>query len=170
MTGTRPYTSVYADTWRALHRLLSNVPWPAPPVSAPPMRVFLGSFDKDNEPLEGVLLVMSTIKAPRESQDWALIGRRGRNETFATDIEVGTFLRGRKADEALDRLEELTAAIEQLIVVTTDPTQHPEELAGRMAWWEVANVDPVVGPLVDGGFGGWATITIAVNARIGGIS
>lgn len=164
--ATRPLTSLYADTWRALYRLLCEAPWPGPPVDAPGMRVFLGGFGKNDEPLEAAMVVLDTINS---AQDWAALGRRSRDEEFATRVEVGTRLRNRTASETLDRLEELSAVVEQTITLTADTSSQPAEVAGRMVWWQVAQIEPVVGPLADGGFGGFARITIAVKARIGGL-
>lgn len=159
-------TSVYADVWRALYRLGNEAVWPNPVAAgAKPMAAFLGGWGKDAEPVEGMLVVTSV--KPVDNQSWVTTNF-GRDEQFATEVEIKTALRGRDQFQALDRLEQLTIVFEQIVLTGTRRATQPVEVKSLAWWWGITAMETVVWPLVDGGYGAAARFTITVTARIGG--
>ena len=157
-------TSIYADVWRALYRLLTTASWPSAGVpNVAPVIGYLGGWGKDTEPVEGALVV-TAAKSP-DTQDW-VVSNAGRDEVFSTDVEIKTAIRNRTAGQALDRLEQLTIVFEQLI--SAGIRTPPVEVKSRGWWWGITGMECVVWPLADGGYGAAAKFTITVQARVGG--
>lgn len=167
MTETVSTTSVYADVWRALFRLLDGTVWPAVDVPgvAPP-KVFLTGFDKDGPRKENVVVITDDDNGGAESQEWGPIGRMARDELMSTRLYLDTRIPNRDQFQALDRIEQLTKTVEQLIRTTVRPAVVPFELQGRMKWWAVGSVSSKVGKLDQGGFAARSFITVNVNARV----
>lgn len=155
-------SSVYARTLVAFYELLAGAAWPG----ERPM-VAIGNFTENEhgttDPAEGVLVLTS---APTDSQqNWASM-TKDRQEEFTITVECVTTLPGRSLRETLERLEELTGTVEDVTRETADP-----ELAGLLSGvrmsWEVASVEPWLGPRAQGdGFDAACTLSIRVRARI----
>lgn len=161
MTATS--TSIWADSWRAISRLLEEADWPAAPIGTKPVKVFTSGFGKEELPDESILLITETID---DEQSWASLGEQRRNETFVVQIDVATLLAHRTWSAATDRLEQLVAVIERLFHQTARPQNHPAELAGRMVKWQVTRVAPQIGVQANGSFFGGAVLLVSIEARI----
>lgn len=164
MTGSLDRSLIF-DTWRALNRLLGDVSWPDPPTGTGKVVPALGAFDQNGKPAEWVLLRLNIDNA---TQTWAT-NRRTKDEEFVTDIVVGSNLKFRTALAAIDRLEELTAPIERMLLVTASGPQQPAEMVGRLTWWVLDGMEPAMYVLDTGGFGVQARLPVRVKARIGGM-
>lgn len=165
MTRALTSSAVFA-TWRSLHRLLGGLSWPAPPVGDSKVTVGLGTFTEPAlEPVEWALVRCNLVD---HSAGWATNTRK-RDETFHTDIRVGTLLPARNTVEVLDRLEQLTTPVEQMFIVTAEGAQKPTELVNVIGRWQIVQFDPALYTLAEGGVGGAADIRVRVEARIGGM-
>ncbi len=156
-------TSIWADSWRAVGRLLAEQNWPAPPGSSKGVKVFVGGFGKEGVPDESVLLVTETID---DEQSWGNLGEQRRDETFMLQLDVATMLPHRTWEEATVRTEAIVAVIERMFHRTARQEAHPPELKGRLVKWEVTRVAPLVGVMTSGAFFGSAVLLVKVSARI----
>lgn len=156
-------TSIWADAWRAVDRLLREQNWPAPPSNSKGVKVFTSAFGKEGPPDESVLLITETIE---DEQSYAMLGEQRKDETFLLQIDVATMLPHKTWEEATARTEALVAVIERMFHRTTRVGAHPPELAGRLVKWEVTRVAPLVGVMTNGAFFGSAVLLVKVSARI----
>jgi hypothetical protein len=163
---TAQATAVYANTWRAVFRLLNEEPWPTAR-SAQKVKVFACSFGTTGPPAESILML--TEPGDDGEQDWAPFGEHAKNDSFVVTLEVATMLPHATWLDALARLEELTSTIEQIFHRTNRTAQRAAlvpELAAVMKSWSVVQIVPQVVPMASGKFGAGAQIRIQVEARI----
>lgn len=158
-------TSIYANTWRAIYRLLNEQSWPAGGSNG--VKVFACSYGQDGPPDENVLL----LTEPSEGSDqvWGPVGEHRKDESFLVNLEVNTVYPWPSWEKALDRLEAITAVIEQMFHSTNRTAQRAAnvpELAAVLKGWSVVNVNPQIIPMADGTFGGGALMQVRVDARI----
>ena len=166
-----PNTSAVYTVWRTLQRLLTETSWPTATQNPSGVVTYFGDPDLAPNNLAATterVVVASGVSLADES--WAAHGRYARNENFTAYVYVVTAIPGRTAEEARDRLEELTAALEQAIrdinaSRTTDNA--PTEFDPYPVWF--IEVDPVL-PLValgNQGAIGKAEIGLRCSFRIG---
>jgi hypothetical protein len=162
-TGTS--TSIYANAWRAIYRLLGEESWPD--ITKPSGFVFGCTYGNTQVPDESVLVV--TTPDDDINQMWGPIGELRRDETFTVQILVSTFRPHMTWLKALDRLEQLTSVVEQMIHRTArvqDRASTLPELAGVLKTWSIVRAIPEVLPMSNGKYGAMADIRVLVEARI----
>lgn len=166
-----PNTSAVYTVWRTLQRLLTETSWPTATQNPNGVVTYFGDPDLAPNNLatttERVVLA-SGISLADES--WAAIGRYARNENFTAYVYVVTAIPGRTAEEARDRLEELTATLEMLVrdinaSRTTDTA--PGEFRVYPVWF--IEIDPVLPLVATGPQGsvGKAEVGLRCSFRIG---
>jgi hypothetical protein len=110
-------TSAIYDVWRAMTRRIKAISFPSVDHVDDSVAVWFGDPsqpqpDEDGNPpmaRERVVLV-GVIATP--DQEWGPIGNKAREESWTFPIFVQTELPGMSSLEALDRMEQLTSAIE----------------------------------------------------------
>lgn len=173
MSGTPVTSAVYA-AWRFLTRLCGEVSWPAAPVGADPVESWFGDPDRPPPNVAAALervVVIGAVESP-PSSEWGPVGNQARDERFRCGIYIETGLAGRTAMQVADRLEELTAELENAIrTVNADRRggAAPVEFADRPSW-QVAWVStmPKTPPAQDG-YVGAALVTVDFEMRVGTI-
>ena len=164
-------TSAIYTVWRTLQRLLTDVSWP--PSASNPHGVVTYFGDPDLAPNNLAasterVVVASGIGQPDES--WATNGRYARNENFVAYVYALTAIPGCTAEQARDRLEEITVVVERFVrTINTSRTTAtaPVEFDPYPVWFiEVDPVNPLIATGPQGAIGK-AEIGLRCSFRIG---
>lgn len=162
---TTSQTSAAFAFWRQLRTTLAAATWPAHPTDGGTPSVMVG--DIATRLPDGAREVVAVVGLADLNQEWAAIGQRKRDESFAVTVLVITDVPGVTDDGVLDRLEELVAVIEHAIRPTTTSTEAQITLAVTNVWQSsLASYDAEVFANDQGGHTGRATAIVAVRARI----
>lgn len=169
MTDLRTTSRIFV-TAPAMFAVLEATEWPELPENADGPNVFFGGAPKGDDSLESV--IVDTL-VDNDKQDWASVGRPGKDETFPVIVAIKTAVPGQEALEAWKRLEELAATAEAAFRdLTTGKPIIPAEIAmspanGGVGVWSFAVVRtrPFV-VATAAGFDGFCVLTVAAAARI----
>jgi len=172
MTAT--LTSAVFDVWRALTRLMGETVFPTIPENPDGVAVWFGDpAMPDNVEADVPASTERVVIVPADEavqQVWGPIGQLARDETFTAVIVATTAVPGRTAVQVLDRLQEITAPIEETIRDVTAGFRdglRPAEFVGyQVALISVAAVNPIIVPDTDGWIGR-AEIGVACQFRVG---
>lgn len=164
-------TSATFAAWRLLERLVGEVIFPSPPVGSDPVACWFG--DPASPPAEVAaarerVVVVGVVRVP--GQEWGPVGDLAREERFSVPLFVESALAGRTAAEARERVEELTAAVEdavRAVVASRFGGGAPPEMEPFPVWQiAVGGVAPMTPPGAEGAVG-MAEIVIEFEARVG---
>lgn len=164
-----PSTSVYLNAWKAIDRLLREADWPDITKPTNDSFVFGCTYGKNGPPDESVLIV--TDPTEMVDQAWAAtsIGSRERDEKFTIQLLVSTFRPHATWLAAGERLEQLTAVIEEMLHRTArvqDRQALVPELATVLKGWQASRITPEIFPMSNGKFGALADVRVLVESRI----
>jgi len=164
-------TSAVYTVWRAIMRLLRETSWPAITQNAKGVVVYFGDPDLAPQSLATTterVVVASGVNTPDET--WGPIGRYSRDENFIVYLYAATAIPGRTAEQARDRLEEITAALEQFVRGINSGRQagtSPPEFDPYPTWFiEVSALNPLIQTDNQGSVGK-AEIQLRCKFRIG---
>lgn len=148
-------TSRIWQVWQAVYDICNDIAWPA---LDEPVEVYLG--DEGKTTARNVVVVY----ANRESnQDWATLGQRAKDDEFDINIDFRVWNPGDTAQEAKDKLQQVSDAIE--LALRTN-FQGPNAVAiDGVAWMLVTTVTPNV-LIVDEGWAGFCQIIVHARCRI----
>ena len=158
-------TSAVFESWRALYALLQDADFGALPANPSGTEVHFGWPDTSATlGMENVILVGGIVTPA--NQDPVTFGPGRRSEQFGLIVFATVDVPGTSADQVLDRLEQIGAAVEVAVRVTS--AQKPS-IDGRLVpgvnWWGVASLKPLI---VGGhnGHRGQLEIVVTVQAHI----
>lgn len=168
---TTPNTSAVYTVWRTLQRILTAASWPSAHENSKGVVVYFGDPDLAPNNLAATterVVVASGIALADES--WATQGRYARNENFTAYVYIVSAIPGRTAEQARDRLEELTATLEQTVrdINAGRPSGNtPAEFEPYPVWF--IEGDPVLPLVAIGNQGaiGKAEVALRCSFRIG---
>jgi hypothetical protein len=153
-------SGVYA-AWRGLLRVLEETPWPSTVENPTGVAVWFGESGTDWNPTADIpaslekVVVISAVEAAEQLP--GPVGQMARDELFNVVIQVVTGIPGRNAIDAANRLEELTATLEnRLREILTDGREGivlPEWSGYQVAVVQCNAVDPIVTPSPQGAIG-----------------
>lgn len=151
-------TSRVWDCWQALYELIVSV-------HGTGLQIEFGDPGEDVQ--YEVIAVTGVIEGPDNSQLWATMGQRARDETFGLQVVFVAGVQGQSSLEARDRLRELMDPVEAEIrtMVGQQPAQGVQLGVDGVVYAEVARVSPTV-QMGDEGFVGYGEMTVLVKARI----
>lgn len=170
-----PLTSAIPTVWRTFTRLLRDASFPRDPGVDEPVAVWFGSPDQPNPDEHGNppmaterVVVVGMVDNP--DAEWGPMGQLAREETWRFPIYVSTAIPGRTSEQALARLEELTALVELIVrdinASARTATWPPEFTPYPKAQVAVDRVRPLT-PLGSDGYIGVAEIVIGCQFRVG---
>lgn len=164
-------TSSIYTVWRTITRLLAEADFPAVSANADRVAVWLGDYDMPPESvsLSNERVVVAPFVLGPDDQ-WGPIGNGAREESYQAFVYCVTAIPGQTTEEAVDRLEELTATVEAVIrtiASTAISGATPAEFGtfGTQAFVAIAQVAPVVSAGPNGAVGR-AEIALRCKFRI----
>lgn len=148
-------TSRIWQVWQAVYDQCLSIVWPTLP---DPVEVYLGDVGRSTA--RNVVIVYVNRES---SQDWATIGQRAKDDEFDVVIDFRVWNPGDTAQEAKDKLQQVSDAIESEIR-TNYRGPSWGDLDG-VAWMHVASVLPDV-VITDEGWAGFGQIVVHARCRI----
>lgn len=168
-------TSAVYDVWRLLTRLMNETDWPAIVENQDGVAVWFGDptvdLDADADIPASVEKVVVVPAIDVAEQQYGPIGKLARNETFNCLIVAMSAVPGFTAVQAADRLEQITATIENRIRSVLADGRNNRALQPEIAKYQVALIETVrVAPIVIPADQGWiarAEVHIGCQFRVG---
>lgn len=148
-------TSRIWQVWQTVYDQCLDIAWPALPE---PVEVYLGDVGKSTA--RNVVIVYVNRET---NQDWATTGQRAKDDDFDVMIDFRVWNPGDSAQEAKDKLQQVSDAIEAELR-TNFQGPNGTRLDG-VAWMHVASVLPDV-VITDEGWAGFGQIVVHARCRI----